>query len=268
MSDNTFTSAIFPVDTLDLAGRRESFVRGGRHLFPLLPKALGDIVTIGVIGWGSQGPAQAQNLRESLAGTPIRVVVGLREGSGSFEAARRAGFTEAGGALGEMFDVIAGSDLVLLLISDAAQAELYPSIFEALRPGATLGLSHGFLLGHLRNMGDAFPATVNVIGVCPKGMGPSVRRLYEQGRETNGAGTGLNPGATANQKHTYSVYPEWTNARGERELGTLAALLTVTVTNAAHNAIRVTIRTLSITAKKSPRPEHPRRPSCGPSASP
>jgi len=73
--------------------------------------------------------------------------------------------------------------------------------------------------------------------------------------ETNGAGTGLNPGATANQKHTYSVYPEWTNARGERELGTLAALLTVTVTNAAHNAIRVTIRTLSITAKKSPRPE-------------
>src|SRR3990170_4373143 len=121
-SDNTFTSAIFPVDTLDLAGRRESFVRGGRHLFPLLPKALGDIVTIGVIGWGSQGPAQAQNLRESLAGTPIRVVVGLREGSGSFEAARRAGFTEAGGALGEMFDVIAGSDLVLLLISDAAQA--------------------------------------------------------------------------------------------------------------------------------------------------
>jgi len=71
--------------------------------------------------------------------------------------------------------------------------------------------------------------------------------------EVNGAGTGLNPGATANQKHTYSVYPEWTNARGERELGTLAALLTVTVTNAAHNAIRVTIRTLAITAKKSPR---------------
>jgi ketol-acid reductoisomerase len=186
--DNTFTSTVFPVETLDLAGRRESFVRGGRHLFPLLPRALEGIRTIGVIGWGSQAPAQALNLRESLAGTPIRVVVGLREGSPSWDAARRAGFTDADGTLGEMFDVIARSDLVLLLIADAAQAELYPRIFQALRPGATLGLSHGFLLGHLRNVGETWPPHVNVVGVCPKGMGPSVRRLYEQGRELNGAG--------------------------------------------------------------------------------
>jgi ketol-acid reductoisomerase len=188
MTDNTFTSAVFPVETLELAGRRESFVRGGRHLFPLLPKALAGVGTIGVIGWGSQGPAQAQNLRESLAGTPVRVVVGLRAGSPSFEAARRAGFTEADGTLGEMFDVIARADLVLLLIADAAQAELYPRVFRTIRPGATLGLSHGFLLGHLQNMGERFPPGINVVGVCPKGMGPSVRRLYEQGRETNGAG--------------------------------------------------------------------------------
>jgi ketol-acid reductoisomerase len=188
MSDNTFTSAVFPVETLELAGRRESFVRGGRHLLPLLPAALAGIRTIGVIGWGSQGPAQAQNLRESLAGTPITVVVGLRDGSPSFEAAARMGFTERDGTLGEMFSVIARADLVLLLIADAAQAELYPRIFEALRPGAALGLSHGFLLGHLRNMGETFPARVSVIGVCPKGMGPSARRLYEQGRELNGAG--------------------------------------------------------------------------------
>jgi ketol-acid reductoisomerase len=187
-ADNTFTSAIFPVETLELAGRRESFVRGGRHLFPLLPKALAGIRTIGVIGWGSQGPAQAQNLRESLEGTGIQVVVGLRDGSGSREAARAVGFTEAGGTLGEMFDVIARSDLALLLISDASQAELHRRIFATLRPGATLGLSHGFLLGHLTNLGERFPAALNVVGVCPKGMGPSVRRLYEQGRETNGAG--------------------------------------------------------------------------------
>lgn len=185
---NTFTSTIFPVETLDLAGRKESFVRGGRHLFPLLPKALAGIRTIGVIGWGSQGPAQAMNLRESLAGTGIRVVVGLREGSSSMAEARKAGFTEAGGTLGEMFEVITKADLALLLIADAAQAELYPRVFKALRPGTTLGLSHGFLLGHLKNMGDAFPPAINVIGVCPKGMGPSVRRLYEQGREINGAG--------------------------------------------------------------------------------
>ena len=78
--------------------------------------------------------------------------------------------------------------MVLLLISDAAQAELYKEVFERLRPGATLGLSHGFLLGHLRNVGDDFPKNINVVAVCPKGMGPSVRRLYVQGREVNGAG--------------------------------------------------------------------------------
>ncbi len=114
MSHNTFTSTIFPVETLELAGRREAFVRGGRHLFPLLPKALRGITTIGVIGWGSQAPAQAQNLRESLAGAPNRVVVGLREGSHSIAEARRAGFSESDGTLGEMLDEIARSDLIRL----------------------------------------------------------------------------------------------------------------------------------------------------------
>jgi ketol-acid reductoisomerase len=80
------------------------------------------------------------------------------------------------------------SDMVLLLISDAAQAEQYREILAALKPGATLGLSHGFLVGHMKNVGASFPAHINVIGVCPKGMGPSVRRLYLQGKEVNGAG--------------------------------------------------------------------------------
>jgi ketol-acid reductoisomerase len=87
-----------------------------------------------------------------------------------------------------MMKVVAESDIVILLISDAAQAELYKDIFKKMKKGATLGLSHGFLLGYMKSVGDKFPASINVIGVCPKGMGPSVRRLYEQGRETNGAG--------------------------------------------------------------------------------
>lgn len=87
-----------------------------------------------------------------------------------------------------MFKVIKESDLVMLLISDAAQAELYKEIFAALKPGATLGLSHGFLLGHLDSIGETFPKNVDVIAVCPKGMGPSVRRLYEQGKTKKGAG--------------------------------------------------------------------------------
>jgi ketol-acid reductoisomerase len=123
-----------------------------------------------------------------LAGSDIKVSIGLRDGSGSFEDARKVGFSEADGTLGEMYSVIKESDLVILLISDAAQASLYESIFASLKPGATLGLSHGFLLGYLESIGKSFPADVDVIAVCPKGMGPSVRRLYEQGKSKKGAG--------------------------------------------------------------------------------
>ncbi|MCL4240219.1 MAG: ketol-acid reductoisomerase, partial [Dehalococcoidia bacterium] len=183
-----FSSKVFQVDTIDLEGRKEQIVKGGRHLFPLLPKALEGIRQIGVIGWGSQGPAQAQNLRDSLEGTGIVVKVGLRPGSKSMDEARAAGFSEENGTLGEMFAVVAESDLVILLISDAAQAEVFEQVFAKLRPGSTLGLSHGFLVGHMKNVGAKFPANINVIAVCPKGMGPSVRRLYVQGATVNGAG--------------------------------------------------------------------------------
>ncbi len=184
----SFTSRVFEVDTIDLEGHKEQIIKGGRHLFPLLPKAFEGIHQIGVIGWGSQGPAQSQNLRDSLHGTDIRVKIGLRAGSSSMSEAREAGFSESDGTLGEMFESIRESDLVLLLISDAAQSQLYEEVLKAMKPGATLGLSHGFLIGHMKNVGTSFPANINVIGVCPKGMGPSVRRLYVQGASVNGAG--------------------------------------------------------------------------------
>jgi ketol-acid reductoisomerase len=183
-----FDSRIFTKERIQVGDTEEYIVRGGRNLFPLLPKAFDGIRQIGVLGWSSQGPAQAQNLRDSLAGTDIVVKVGLREGSSSIPSAEAVGFSRENGTLGEMFDVIHESDLVILLISDAAQCENYKEIFAAMRPGTTLGLSHGFLLGHLRNIGADFPDNINVIGVCPKGMGPSVRRLYEQGKDVNGAG--------------------------------------------------------------------------------
>jgi ketol-acid reductoisomerase len=183
-----FETKVFEKEKIVLAETQEYIVRGGRHLFPLLPKAFEGVSQIGVIGWGSQGPAQAQNLRESLEGTDITVTVGLRKGSSSWNKARQAGFTEETGTLGEMMSVVSSSDIVILLISDAAQAEVYKKVFDAMKEGATLGLSHGFLLGYLNAVGGSLPSSINVIGVCPKGMGPSVRRLYEQGREVNGAG--------------------------------------------------------------------------------
>jgi ketol-acid reductoisomerase len=199
-TDLTFESRVFQKKTITVSGRKEEVVVGGRNLFNLLPKAFEGVKQIGVIGWGSQGPAQAQNLRDSLEGTGIKVKIGLRPGSASAKAAADAGFTEQNGTLGEMFAVVRESDMVLLLIADSAQAELFPKVFENLKPGATLGLSHGFLLGHLRSVGADFPKNVDVIAVCPKGMGPSVRRLYVQGKEVNGAG--INSSFAVHQDHT------------------------------------------------------------------
>lgn len=185
-----FQSRVFndEIKTVQMADRSEQVLPGGRHLFKHLPKALDGISQIGVIGWGSQGPAQAQNIRDSLQGTSINVKVGLRENSSSAALARDAGFTEDNNSLGEMFQVIRESDMVLLLISDAACTQLYPQVFKTMKSGATLGLSHGYLLGHLKAEGDDFPKDLNVVMVAPKGMGPSVRRLYVQGKEVNGAG--------------------------------------------------------------------------------
>jgi len=185
-----FETSVFRKEKVSLAGHEEYIVRGGRNLFPLLPEAFKGVKQIGVIGWGSQGPAQAQNLRDSLAEAKSDIVVkiGLRKGSKSFEEARAAEFTEESGTLGDIWETVSGSDLVLLLISDAAQADNYEKIFSHMKPNSILGLSHGFLLGHLQSLGLDFPKNISVIAVCPKGMGPSVRRLYVQGKEVNGAG--------------------------------------------------------------------------------
>ncbi len=183
-----FTSSVFDIDEITMKDTTEQVVKGGRHLFSKLPQALDGVKQIGVIGWGSQGPAQAQNIRESLEGSGVRVKVGLRPGSSSMDQARAVGFDESNGTLGEMYSVISESDMVLCLISDGACATEYPKIFKALKPGTTFGLSHGFLLGHLESIGETFPSDVNVVLVAPKGMGPSVRRLYELGREVNGSG--------------------------------------------------------------------------------
>ncbi|KAG6751151.1 hypothetical protein POTOM_045670 [Populus tomentosa] len=68
------------------------------------------------------------------------------------------------------------------------EADNYEKVFSCMKPNSILGISHGFLLGHLKSIGLDFPKNISVIAVCPKGMGPSVRRLYVQGKEINGAG--------------------------------------------------------------------------------
>src|SRR4051794_29205392 len=102
-------SSVFAPESIDVPGGTETVLRGGRHLFPLLPAAFAGISSIGVLGWGPQGRAQARNLRDSLAGTGIPVRVGLRPGSASAADARAHGFTEDDGTLGDWLAVTAAS---------------------------------------------------------------------------------------------------------------------------------------------------------------
>ena len=185
-----FNSTVFQKERIVLGGTEEWIVRGGRHLFPLLPKAFAGIRQIGVIGWSSQGPAQAQNLRESLAGSGIRVKVGLRAGSESIGNVEKAGFTEANGTRGEMYDVIAGSDLVLLLISDAAQADNFDRIMAAIRPGrhprAVARFSGGLRQEHRQGLSQrhqhhrGVPERDGTVGAAAIRAGPGNQRCRNQ----------------------------------------------------------------------------------------
>ncbi|XP_011002539.1 PREDICTED: ketol-acid reductoisomerase, chloroplastic-like [Populus euphratica] len=185
-----FQTFVFKKEKIMLAGHDKFIVRGGKDVFLLLPDAFQGIKQIGVLGWVSQGSVQARNLRDALAEakSDIKVKVGVEKDSCSFAEARAAGFTEESDTLGDIWETISGSDLVLLLISNAAQAGVYERVFSHMKPNSILGLSHGFLIEHLQSKGHDFPKHISVIVVCPEVEAHSVRRDYVHGQMINGAG--------------------------------------------------------------------------------
>ncbi|MCF8564947.1 ketol-acid reductoisomerase [Alicyclobacillus tolerans] len=124
---------------------------------------------IAVIGYGSQGHAHAQNLRDS----GLEVIIGIREGRGA-TAAREDGF-----AVHPVADAAALADVIMILLPDERQPEVYnQSIAQHLTAGKALLFAHGFNI-HFSQIVP--PADVDVLLVAPKGPGHLVRRVYEQG---------------------------------------------------------------------------------------
>lgn len=126
---------------------------------------------VAVLGYGSQGHAHALNLKESGAS----VVVGLYEGSRSWERAQNDGFKvlPAGEAVAE-------SDLVVMLVPDEKQKNLYEkSVKPNLKAGDALVFAHGFNVHFGQIVADE---GVDVFMVAPKGPGHLVRRVYEDGK--------------------------------------------------------------------------------------
>ena len=126
--------------------------------------------TIAVFGYGSQGHAQAQNLRDS----GYNVIIGLDPTRGSAQQARADGMTVHAPA-----EAAQRADYIQILTPDETQADFYESAIKPhLTKGKILGFSHGFSI-HFKAIDP--PKDVDVVMIAPKGPGHLVRRVYEQG---------------------------------------------------------------------------------------
>jgi ketol-acid reductoisomerase len=130
--------------------------------------------TVAVLGYGSQGHAQAQNLADS----GVDVVVGLRESSTSRAAVREDGLRVA-----TPTEAAAEADRVVMLVPDTVQPAVYADIEEHLEAGDTLQFAHGFNI-HYGQVEP--PADVDVTMIAPKTPGHLLRRTYERGEGTPG----------------------------------------------------------------------------------
>ena len=125
---------------------------------------------IAVIGYGSQGFAQANNLKDS----GCNVTVGLRPGSASWEKAENAGLKVA-----PVAQAAAEADIVMMLVPDELAPDIYArEVAESITPGKYLSFSHGFSI-HYKFIEP--PADANVFMVAPKGPGHLVRHEYKRG---------------------------------------------------------------------------------------
>jgi ketol-acid reductoisomerase len=125
---------------------------------------------VAIIGYGSQGHAHANNLKDS----GVDVVVGLREGSSSAKTAENAGLKVA-----SIEDATASADVVMILTPDEHQVALYNEQIEPnIKQGAALGFAHGFNV-HFELIEPR--ADLDVIMIAPKGPGHLVRATYEKG---------------------------------------------------------------------------------------
>lgn len=126
---------------------------------------------VAIIGYGSQGHAHALNLRDS----GVEVLVGLREGSSSWEKAEEAGLE-----VKPIAEAVAAADVVMILTPDQVQRQVYADEIEPnLKADAALFFAHGFNI----RFGYIQPdAGHDICMVAPKGPGHTVRRQYQQGR--------------------------------------------------------------------------------------
>ena len=126
--------------------------------------------TIAIIGFGNQGGAQAQNLKDS----GLHVIIAEVEGTPNYQRAQEAGFEVMGAS-----EAAKRGDIIQILIPDELQAKVYKGFIKKhMKRGKTLMFSHGFNI-HFKAIKP--PKEIDVIMVAPKGPGFMVRETYKEG---------------------------------------------------------------------------------------
>jgi ketol-acid reductoisomerase len=135
---------------------------------------------VAVLGYGVQGPGQSLNMRDN----GIKVIVGQRKGSASWEKAVTDGWVE-GETLFELEEAAKRGTIINYLLSDAGQKDFWPTLKPYLTAGKTLYFSHGFSITYKELTGVIPPKDIDVVLVAPKGSGLSVRRNFVAGSGIN-----------------------------------------------------------------------------------
>jgi len=208
---------------MNFGGVEENVVT--REEFPLskAKEVLKDEV-IAVIGYGVQGPGQALNLRDN----GFNVIVGQRRPSKSWDKAEKDGFV-AGQTLFEPEEALEKGTIIMYLLSDAAQIEMWPLVKKHLTAGKALYFSHGFGITYKERT-----------GIVPSGT--SLRRLFLQGTGLNASyaifqdatrrafdrtialGIGIGSGYLFETTFQKEVYSDLTGERGVL-MGALAGIM-------------------------------------------
>ncbi len=136
---------------------------------------------IAVLGYGVQGPGQALNMQDN----GFKVIVGQRESEEFYwNKAINDGFVP-GESLFSLEEAAKRGTIVMLLLSDAGQAAVWPKIKDLMTAGKALYFSHGFSIVYKEQTGIVPPADIDVIMVAPKGSGLTVRRNFLDGSGIN-----------------------------------------------------------------------------------
>lgn len=131
-----------------------------------------------VLGYGSQGHAQALNLRDS----GMNVTVAVRHGGRGYNMAVRHGWTPGQNLIANLAEAVRGADWIHFLLPDETQGPVWKhEVAPNLKKGAVLSFSHGF---NIRFGQVVPPKEADVVLIAPKGPGHLVRRTYEEGKGT------------------------------------------------------------------------------------